>query len=333
MYATYYGYQNLDNFLANNYGTGNNEKTVRSIMARQQLISRYLSDLYESYQYTDEEKDAYYTENADNYDKVNYLYVSITASADDAAGVTLEDAQAAAEETTAVIASEGTDEEAFRTAAKEAGYEVKENSYVISSFLSLYGDEVTKDGLAPGTVFSHTSGSTSYAIYVLGTEDCRYNTVSVRHILIKCEDADGDGEYSEAEKQAALDKIKEIEQEWLAGAADEDSFAELATLRSEDAGSTENGGLYENIYKGQMVEEFDAFCYADHQYGDTGIVYGESSSYAGYHLIYFVSADGELYSRVLANDALRSEAYNAKLEELAEPYSATRTFMWRYVNK
>jgi hypothetical protein len=84
-----------------------------------------------------------------------------------------------------------------------------------------------------------------------------------------------------------------------------------------------------------MVEEFDAFCFGDHSYGDTAIVYGESSSYAGYHLVYFVSADGELYSRVLADQQLRSEAYNAAIEEIAEPYtdSAEKTFMWRYVMK
>ena len=34
---------------------------------------------------------------------------------------------------------------------------------------------------------------------------------------------------------------------------DEDSFAELANQYSDDAGSNTNGGLYEDVYKNQMV--------------------------------------------------------------------------------
>ena len=332
--AAYNGYPNLNNFLSNYYGNGNNKKTVERNITEELLIQRYQTDLYNSFSYTDAEKDAYYEENADTLDQVRYLYVNVPAAADEAAGVTQEAALAAAGEAAAAIAEAADSEEAFRAAAEEAGYEALENSYVISSFLSIY-DEVERDDLTEGTVFTHEMTNSVYAIYVLGIEDNHYNTVSVRHILIKCEDTDGDGEYSDAEKQAALDAIKAIEAEWKAGAADEDSFAALATEKTEDTGSAETGGLYENIYKGQMVEEFDAFCFGDHSHGDTAIVYGESSSYAGYHLVYFVSADGELYSRVLADQQLRSEAYNAAIEEIAEPYtdSAEKTFMWRYVMK
>ena len=161
-------------------------------------------------------------------------------------------------------------------------------------------------------------------------DDNHYNTVSVRHILIKAVDADGDGAYSDEEKAAALEKIQEIEKEWLAGVATEDSFAELAGLYSEDDGSKNNGGLYENIYKGQMVSEFNDFCFAGHSSGDTGIVYGESGSYAGYHLIYFVNADGELYSRTMAEEELRSQSYNEAVTALTGDLKPERTFMWRY---
>ena len=73
---------------------------------------------------------------------------------------------------------------------------------------------------------------------------------------------------------------REILAEFNSGDKTEDSFAELANKYSEDEGSNTNGGLYENIAKGQMVQEFNDFCFADHKAGDTGIVYGESSSYA-----------------------------------------------------
>ena len=127
--------------------------------------------------------------------------------------------------------------------------------------------------------------------------------------------------------------VVDVEDEWLAGEATEESFAALATEHSEDEGSAENGGLYEGIFKGQMVEEFDAFCFGGHKKGDYAIVYGESTAYAGYHLVYFVGEDAAPYSRTLADSDLRSEAYNNALSALTDGLSAERTFMWRYVMK
>ncbi len=42
------------------------------------------------------------------------------------------------------------------------------------------------------------------------------------------------------------------------------------------------------VYKGATVEEFDRICFRGSQEGDTAIVYGESSGYAGYHVMYYV---------------------------------------------
>ena len=69
-----------------------------------------------------------------------------------------------------------------------------------------------------------------------------------------------------------------------------------------------------------MVEEFDAFCFADHKAGDTGIVYGESGSYAGYHVMYYVG-EGDLYSNVIAETELRNNDANEWMEtqEAANP--------------
>ena len=70
-----------------------------------------------------------------------------------------------------------------------------------------------------------------------------------------------------------------------------------------------------------MVQEFNDFCFGGHKSGDVGIVYGESSGYAGYHLVYFVG-EGELYSSLIARDALVNTAVNdflAAQTEGAEP--------------
>ena len=294
-------------------------------MAREQIIARYLEDLKAGYTFTDEEKDAYYEENADTLDQVKYIYKYIALT---------DDENAESKVKSIADAAAGGDEEAFRAAVLDVtDTEASEATNSPAGIVSQYSGSVTKEELKPGKVFTYGNDSGWYAVYIVSCENNRYNTVSVRHILIKAVDEDGDGVYSDDEKAAALKKIEEIRDEWNGTAGTEEDFARRAETYSEDEGSVSNGGLYENIYKGQMVEEFDAFCFADHQPGDCDIVYGESSAYAGYHLVYFVGADGELYSRVLADDELRGNAYNEQIAAMTEGLTGTRTFMWRYVVK
>ena len=121
------------------------------------------------------------------------------------------------------------------------------------------------------------------------TRDGTY--VNVRHILVMPEGGttgdDGTTTYSDEEWAACEKKAQEILDEWLAGDATEDSFAALAEEKSEDPGSNTNGGLYENVAKGQMVEPFEDWCFDESRAaGDYGLV---KTKY-GYHIMYFVSS-------------------------------------------
>jgi len=136
----------------------------------------------------------------------------------------------------------------------------------------------------------------------------------------------------QARAEASKKRAEEILAEFNSGDKTEDSFAELANKYSEDEGSNTNGGLYANIAKGQMVQEFNDFCFAGHKAGDTGIVYGESSSYAGYHVMYFVG-EGEQYSDYLAKNSLLTSDMNAWLEELTSAYETSVGGGIRFVGK
>lgn len=119
----------------------------------------------------------------------------------------------------------------------------------------------------------------------LEKNDERY--VDVRHILISPESAAGDDTYTDAEWAAAEKKANEVLNEWLAGDATEDSFAALAETYTMDPGSASNGGLYEGVYVGQMVPEFENWCFdASRKTGDYGIV---KTDY-GYHIMYYVDS-------------------------------------------
>ena len=117
-------------------------------------------------------------------------------------------------------------------------------------------------------------------------------------------------------KAAAKATAEQIYADWKSGAKTQDSFAELAKEKSSDTGSLENGGLYESVYPGQMVPEFDAWIFdKSRKPGDTGIV---GTDY-GYHIMYFVGA-GEDYWKVQVKDVLVTNAYNDYTKQLEEKY-------------
>lgn len=143
--------------------------------------------------------------------------------------------------------------------------------------------------------------------------------VDVRHILILPEGATVETIYTEtfseeawavAEKQA-----DDILNEWLSGEQTEEMFALLANDHSADTGSNTAGGLYTNVYEGQMVEEFEAWCFDEaRQVGDYGIVKTD----LGYHIMYF-SASRPIWQRQVESDIL-SERGMAMINATTDKY-------------
>lgn len=141
-----------------------------------------------------------------------------------------------------------------------------------------------------------------YAAQGLSLDDP--NMVNVRHILITPvadenaeTDENGNAILTDQNWADAKAKAEEIYDMWLTGEATEDSFAELAGEYSEDPGSASNGGLYEEVYPGQMVDTFNDWCFdASRQVGDSGIV---ETTY-GYHIMYFSGTCDHPYWYVVA---------------------------------
>ena len=134
--------------------------------------------------------------------------------------------------------------------------------------------------------------------------------VDVRHILFMPEttgtDAEGNAISTEEDWAAAEAQAQEILNQWLAGEMTEVSFAELAMHNTQDPGSAENGGLYENVYVGQMVEPFENWCFDEtRKIGDYGIV---RTDY-GYHVMYFVGS-ADIWFVTAQNDMLSAAVEN-----------------------
>ena len=403
------GYGSVDKFFAASYGTGVTKALVRQAGLDSALASKVLTQMSDSFQYTEAELEEYYKglEGASDIFGLAYYYVAaetVETTAEDgtassapteetlAAAKATADAilaayesgfapagpvtgdepvtgeaagedeavtgEAAAEDETvtgedaaedkAVTGETAAEDEAaeplrFGDAAMDAaadrfdeavasqvdGARSTRSSTTKGSSLGAYKDWMTGSRQLGDAAVIENDGSGYYVVLFLSRDDNHYPLAQVRHILVKAE-ADESGAYTEEAKAAAREKAEEIYAQWQAGDKTEDSFAALANEMSEDAGSNTRGGLYDAVAKNQMVKEFDAFCFEGHKPGDTAIVYGETSSYAGYHIMYYVG-EGQLYSDYIAESAMRSEALQAWLTELSSGYEAVTGFGYRLV--
>ena len=155
------------------------------------------------------------------------------------------------------------------------------------------------------------------------TKDTKY--VNVRHILVIPKDGTTDENgittyTDEAWAQCEAD-AQAILQQYLDGDRTEESFAALANEKSEDPGSNTNGGLYEDVYEGQMVKPFEEWSFDESRAaGDTGVV---KTDY-GYHVMYYVSS--ELAWTSYAESGWKSEAANRMIENILEMYPVEVTY-------
>lgn len=145
--------------------------------------------------------------------------------------------------------------------------------------------------------------------------------IDVRHILIMPEGGTTDESsvttYSEEEWEAARVEAQTILDNWLAGDATEETFADLANVNSDDSNGTD-GGLYTYVAEGDMVTEFNDWCFDPaRQVGDYGLV---KTTY-GYHVMYF-SGSHPIWYATAENDLL-TEISNSIVPDAMEKYETS----------
>ena len=188
-------------------------------------------------------------------------------------------------------------ENKLETMAEEAGYEslsdlVKEMAGMGTTpeYLFNYAQLANKGYMFLSTLSYHleTSKSDITAYYDAHAEEYTAagitadsgKSVTIRHILVA-----GDSESSKSTAQNYLSKWKKY--------ANESYFGELAYQVSDDTATNKSGGLYYNLYKGQLTGELNDWCFdSARKPGDTAVV----KSDAGYHVVYFQSATDRWYA-------------------------------------
>lgn len=158
------------------------------------------------------------------------------------------------------------------------------------------------------------------AVLAMGIERDGSRYVDVRHILFTPEGGSLDEEtgelvYSEEDWENCRQQAQSLLDQWLAADPTEESFAILASQYTQDPGSQSTGGLYTNVYEGQMVAPFEEWCFDEsRQYGDSGLV---QTSY-GYHIMYFVGSQETWISDLTTQ--LVSERSTALVEDAIVRY-------------
>ncbi len=324
-YAKQSGYSTQE-YLRLVFGKNMTEKLFREIVGKVHVATHFESEHIASLEYSEADLETYYAEHKADFNVATYesLHFGGTPEVkydenDKAIEATDEEKaaakQAAADEAAAILARVQNGE-SLADIAKEyegkASYTNTENGTNTGSDMAkwLFADGRT-DGEA--TVINGDPTATVVIFHSVGRHE--YKTVDVRHILISPDTAalDTESETYEADKQAAWDAAKaEAEQilaDWKAGEATEASFGAMAAQLSDDSAVE---GLYENVYKGQMVAPFEEWCFdSSRKTGDTGIV---ETTY-GYHVMYFVGHNAP-YWQTQVESVMTEENHAAWLEEL-----------------
>jgi len=286
----------VEGYLANMFGVAMPKEVYDEHLLNTLQYEAYMTAYCDNLTYTLDEMEAAYELDPRAYDTVAYEYLAVSGDVDDTIENPTEEDRTAAMEAAKKTAEEllAKYEDGTALALLSDGDNVR---YVQTGNATYGGDIVTMwlfDGNRKVGDCEVVEGSTTYYVLKLldRTRD-EYNTVNARHVLIKPETgtlASDDAGYEEEQAKLKADAKAEAEKllaQWKSGEATEDTFAQLAVDFSADSSSV-NGGLYSRIYKGQMVAEFEDWCFdSSRKVGDTGIV----ESPFGSHIMYFCGED------------------------------------------
>lgn len=278
------------------------------------LATMYTTAHYDSLTYTDDEIQAYYEENKNTYDTVDGIYVTVSGTPEtkkDEDGKEIEPTDE--EKAAALNAAKELADNILVT--YEAGEENLE-SYVKALQATYTGSTELKytAGTAMDWLFDESrvagdhevlfdkESSTYYVVIFNSRQREEALCYNIRHILITEANLDL-AEGAEPAEGELLLAAQTILDKWD---GTEEGFAALAEEYTQDTGSVANGGLYENVNKGDMVSQFNDWCYAEgRKAGDTGIV---ETTY-GQHIMYFVGYGDTQYWYNACKTAMANEAY------------------------
>lgn len=354
-------------FFARRYGSGVTEEVYRRNRANSLLASEYSDHHNEGIEVSEADIEDYYKKNTADLDSYDYRYFFIDGTAantvdENGATVTATEEEKAAalaaakEKADAALADIQAAEDkeaAFQEATLKyvsesvrGAYEANEDyslqrgimGSTLSSSRSSYADWLKADARQEGDITSVETSNGYFVVMFLKRYKDDHPTVNVRHILINTDtsgstekDENGYAIPTQAARDSAKAKAQQLLDLWKAGEATEESFAALATEHTEDSGSKENGGLYEKVYRGQMVTNFNNWIFEEgRKPGDVGLV-ENIGRYSGWHIIYFSGVAEDPQWRITAEKSTKSSMQSEWHDGLIEGCEAVEADGMKYV--
>ncbi len=347
-YAAAGGYSTTEEYLKSTYGNGASMETYKAYMSAVALGNDFATKYYEDLSYTDDDIAAYNDEHASDFNSYSYSqfyvdrddFVLCTDSKNsehvhtaDEYAPALKKAEEAAQQ---LVDAKPTDASELNTEITKIeiykDLNLKCDTYTDRLFLEIQ-DENLKNVDEWLLKEDHKAGDMTYVpisttnadgqeevdgylvLLFTGMKENNENLVNVRHILINCAET-----ASEETRAAAKKEADDLLAKWLEDGGTEDAFKALVKDNSDDPGSAENEGLYEDVYPGQMVPNFNDWCFDEsRKAGDYGIVETEH----GYHLMYYVGPSETTFRNYMVENTLRNNAYNEWTAGLVEKTAST----------
>lgn len=332
----------LDAYLRTNYGRGMSPSLLKKIYTKQTIVNRYKEDKQKELakDITDAEIEEEFNKNAKDYTTVdirNFTFNNTISADDKASKDDIKKANADLKKKAQAfldavnlsnftqMAYDATDDKEQKELMKDdASYSSMADTnytavhdYVSAEAADWAFSSDRKSGDKKLFEVKDDNGIATYHVYCMENvmkRDKQY-PVNVRQILFMVTDG-ADSDATETETGHTDAEAKKLAEDalakWKKGKATDASFAALATKLTEDTGSAENGGLYENVTKdSNYVEPFLNWCFADgRKKGDTGII---KTDY-GYHVMYLSSKSKDPVWKNTVRDALASAKFDKYIE-------------------
>jgi hypothetical protein len=323
-----YGYKNVDEYLLDIYGAGSSFESYKSYFEVVLMASSYYSA------YTETLKNSYTPailrefEGNESYKYNSYTYYTYFLDAkrfkdteslqqaakelSDAGNNTVDKLNATITKIEKQIAGDNSEngDKKYPTAIENKD---KLYSGINASLQEWLRDSARQEGdigAFPNYASSDNKALTGYYIVMFKeVKDNQFALANVRHILVAFEGGTydkttGQTIYTENEKNKAKNEALLIYDQWLNGDQTEENFSDLAKKYTDD-GNGDVGGIYYDIYPGQMVQTFNDWCFDEsRQSGDHGMVETEY----GWHIMFY-SGDSETTYRdfMVSNDKLTKD--------------------------
>lgn len=352
-YALMYGYSSVDSYLRATYGNGASAKSYNEYMEKLMVVYAYSNDYIDSLNFDETAIREYDTEHPNEYDSFSYTLAHLNYSLflgegtkDENGSVTYTDEEKDAARAAAKAAADSlalaTSAEELKQLISELDVNAEKEQVTATDYTdTLYANvmSVAREWVSGAdrtenetTVLESTTGSGDdkvvngyYVVMFQGRNENKNYLANVRHLLVSFEggtkDENGEVVYSDEEKATAKAEAEGYLNTWLEGEKTAESFAELVKEHTDDSGSKETGGLYEDISPASnYVPNFLSWSIDPaRQVGDTEVVETEY----GYHVMYFDSFADITYRDAMIKATLESENYDEWFNAIVEPVTLT----------